>query len=38
MRQPRMVAEPGIAGSQHFTLGTRDQFRHSRDFANGFRM
>jgi hypothetical protein len=35
MRQPRMTAGSGIAGSQDFIPGGENQFRLSRDFTYG---
>jgi hypothetical protein len=37
MRQPRLTARPGIAGTQDFVLGAETQFRLSRDFMDGCR-
>jgi hypothetical protein len=37
MRQPRMTAGLGIAGSQDIISGAETRFRLSRDFVNGCR-
>jgi hypothetical protein len=37
MRQPRMTAGLGIAGSQDFILGAETRFGLSRDVVNGCR-
>jgi hypothetical protein len=38
MRQPRMMAGPGIVGSQDFIPGAGAQFWPSRDFIDGCHM